>query len=641
MLSKGRVCMKRRRSLYLFVSFFVFLLLGAGIGAAQAAAPLKIMLDGVPVQTDVSPYVDNNSRTMVPVRLISEALGCYVEWNSAEQRVRLSLAEKVVELYIGRRTAFVDAVEQEMDTVAVIKERRTMVPLRFLAETFGLKVDWQQEQRTIALQSPPPPPPPQPLPGAEAPRIATVNAHNVNIRPGPGTQYEPPLTRVDKGTRLTVLAQEGDWFQVELPQGGKGWIAGWLVVIQRDPSYSDTVLREFALPPGATRAALVMKDTVNVRSGPGVDHEIVGRLSLGQQVAILNEHHGWFEVCLPEGGSGWLAGRLVAVRYDVGKQSPAADSSRVAALLSRWSPGGEQDPGGELSVINGIEVERSGQGVLLKISASKLLGMPASFRLENPSRLVFDFSASLAEAGAPAALEVGYGPVARVRLGRFNEGTVRVVADLQGPASYALTRDLTGGQTVTIQIQPVDPHGKIIVVDPGHGAFHDWGGSDPGAIGTTGLKERDVVRNISLELGHILLNEGYTVIYTRQGDTSLTLEERAAVASISGAELLVSIHANASTNRATSGTMTFYHLEAGRPLAGYIQAELLHRLKREDKGVRQANFVVLRSCPIPAALVEVAYISNPEEERLLADPTFQRRAAEAIALGIKRYLSSR
>ncbi|MEW5919850.1 MAG: N-acetylmuramoyl-L-alanine amidase [Bacillota bacterium] len=621
----------------LLASFGV-LFLWTGYGVVQAAGPVSITVDGVTVQTDVPPYIDDNARTMVPARLVSEALGCYVEWHAGEQRVRIARPGIIVELDIGQQAARVNGTEQGMDTTAVIREGRTMVPLRFLAETFGLKVNWEQEQQTVAIQSPPPPPPPEPAANPRAGTV-TVTGDLVNIRSGPGVDYSR-LTQVAAGTRLSVLAEDGDWLQVEIPQGGKGWIAGWLVEFQGGIPSGETVLRDFAVPSGVTRSALIMKESVNVRSGPGVDYGIVARLTLGQQLVVLGERDNWFEVRLPDGGSGWLAGWLVAVRYDAQRQETAADKSRLAALISRWGPEGEQHMAGDLPAITGVEVERSGSGVLLKVNGSSALKLPASFRLENPSRLVFDFPACLVEEDPAPALQVNHGPVARFRLSRFDAGTVRIVADLQGSASYALTQD-PDGRVITIQIRPIDPGGRVIVIDPGHGAFHEWGGSDPGAIGPTGLKERDVVRSISLELGNILLNEGYSVIYTRQGDTALTLEDRAATASISGAELLISVHANASTNRAAAGTMTFYHLASGRAPAGYIQVELLNRLQREDKGVRQANFLVLRSCPIPAVLVEVAYISNPAEEKLLADPAFQRRAAEAMALGIKRYLASR
>ena len=623
------------------IASIIGLFFSVGMGSVQAAGSLSITMDGITIETDVPPFIDENARTIVPVRLVTEALGSSVAWDGAEQRVSISRSGTIVELWIGRKTAHVNKIEQEMDTMAVLKEGRTMVPLRFLAETFGLTVEWEQESRTVALKTPPPPPPP--AEHTNEPRIATVDGNNVNIRSGPGTDYER-LTQVHKGTRLTVVAENSGWFQVELSGGTKGWIFGQFVLFTASGATDDTGLRgEYAMPADATRSALVMKPSVNVRSAPGVDNPVVAKVTLGQQLIINGEQSNWFSVRLPDGRSGWIANWLVAVRYDNGGTAP--DRSVAAGLISRWSAG-EQSNTGDMPVLTAMEVERSGKGVLLKISTNSALALPASFRMENPSRIVFDFPAHLGKEGPESTLQVNHGSVTRFRLGQFDDRTVRVVADLQGPASYAVSQS-SDGRTITIQIRPIDPSGQIIVIDPGHGALNAWGSSDPGAIGPTGLKERDVVRSISLQLGNILLNEGFTVIYTHENNTGLSLEERALVGSISGAELLVSIHANASTNRSQAGTMTFYHappgsdISARRALAGFIQAELLNRLQREDKGVRQANFLVLRSCSIPAALVEVAFISNPVEEKLLADPAFQRRAAEAVALGIKRYLAAR
>ncbi|HAA34507.1 MAG TPA: hypothetical protein DCD97_04265 [Firmicutes bacterium] len=636
---------------YLLLFFTLFFCTGSewtGMETVQAAGgAIRITLDDTVVETDVPPYIDENSRTMVPVRFVTQGLGCYVEWNQEEQQIRVSRSGIVVELYIGQKIARVNGTEKGMDTTAVLKEGRTMVPLRFLAETFGLEVSWKQEDQTVALRSPSQPaaPPAAPTPPATEPRMAIVTGDVVNIRSGPGTDYNR-LTQVLAGTRLTVLAAEGEWFLVELPGGEKGWIAGWLVELHDPLPGGATELGENdGLPSNVARSALVMKDSVNIRSGPGVENPVITKVNTGQQLKIIGEQNGWFAVSLPDGQKGWVAGWLAAVMYDADKKETAAGETRPAELISRWSAG-EHSMDGDLPLITSVEVGRSGEGVLLKISSGSRLALPSSFRLENPSRLVFDFQARLAEESVAPTLQAKHGPVACFRLGQFDEQTVRIVADLQAPASYALTQD-SSGRTITIQIQPVDATKKIIVIDPGHGSLQEWGSSDPGAIGPTGLRERDVVRSISLQLGNILLNEGFTVIYTRETNTGLSLEERASVANISGAELLVSIHANASTNRSLSGTMTFYHAPGGaqagqisarKTLANLIQAELLNRLQRKNGGVREANFLVLRSCPIPAVLVEVAYISNPEEEKLLADPAFQRRAAEAIALGIKRYL---
>ncbi len=648
-----------RKSCLLLLAVIIFW--GTGLPAVQASGLMSITMDGAPVETDVPPFIDGSSRTMVPVRFISEALGCAVNWNPQEQRVKVSQAGTVVDLYIGRVTAHVNGAEVAIDesregTTAILKSGRTMVPLRFLAETFGLLVDWKKEQRVVALKSPPAPPaiPEEIAAGGEPegheanPLVGTVKGNGVNIRSGPGTGYDR-LTQVNTGARLAVLAEEGGWVQVELPGLGKGWISGDYIELQDFSLAGDVELGgSYAMPADAACSALVMKDSVNVRTSPSQNSVVIDQVSSGQLLEVTGKKDNWLAVRLADGRSGWIAGWLAAVRYDTGKNTAVLDSGRSLGLLSRWSPGGTQaGAGDELPVLTGVEAEKTVDGVLLKVNAAAYLALPSSFRLDSPARLVFDFGARLGEESVAPVLEANQGPVSCFRLGQFDEQTVRIVADLRGAASYALSQS-PDGRTATIQIRSVDASDKLIVIDPGHGALQDWG-TDPGAVGPTGLRERDVVRSISLQLGNILLNEGFTVIYTHEGQTGLTLEDRALVASISGAELLVSIHANASTNRSLAGTMTFYHAPWGsalqdqinkrKMLAEFLQAELLSRLNRENKGVKEANYAVLRNCPIPAALVEVAFISNAEEERLLADPAFQRRAAEAIALGIKRYLA--
>lgn len=642
----------RTASLLLFLAAVFYGTDPAVIVQAQAAAPLSISVNGSVAETDVPPFIDVNSRTMVPVRFISEALGCFVGWDETTQQVRISRPEIVVELQIGEQAVLVNGATQKMDTTAVIKEGRTMVPLRFLAETFGLLVAWQQEQQTVVIKTSAPTSPPTsptPLQPAPASRFCTVTGSLVNIRSGAGTDYSR-IAQVTRGTRLPILAEQDAWYLVEVPGGPAGWIAGWLVELPDAIPTGEISLRDnFAAPADATRSALIMKNSINVRSDPLITSSVISRATLGQQLPVTGEENGWFAVRLPDGQSGWIAGWLAAIRYDARNRASAADTERTTGLVSRWNAGG-QAMTGALPLLTGMDVEQSGSGVLLRVTAATPLALPASFHLENPSRLVFDLTAQLSNQAEAPILQANHGPVISFRASRFNEQTVRIVADLQSPASYAisLTAD---AMTIIIRIQPVDPAGRVIVIDPGHGALQPWGDSDPGAIGPTGLREREAVRSISLELGNILLNEGFTVIYTRKGNTELTLEERALVADISGVELLVSIHVNASTNRAIAGTMTFYHapwgtglepqIQARRALAGFIQAELLGRLQREDRGVQEADFMVLRSSPVPAALVEVAFISNPEEEKFLADPVFQRRAAEAVALGIKRYLASR
>ena len=123
-----------------------------------AAIPVKIVLDGQPVVSDAPPYIDENERTMVPVRFIGEGLGAEVGWDEETETAELKLAGSSVYVRIGSR----ELIRQNkdgtrdtiaMDTVAVINSGRAFVPLRFIAESLGLKIGWDPDTMTASLTS--------------------------------------------------------------------------------------------------------------------------------------------------------------------------------------------------------------------------------------------------------------------------------------------------------------------------------------------------------------------------------------------------------------------------------------------------------------------------------------------------------
>lgn len=216
-----------------------------------------------------------------------------------------------------------------------------------------------------------------------------------------------------------------------------------------------------------------------------------------------------------------------------------------------------------------------------------------------------------------------------------------------------------------------------IVIDAGHG------GHDTGARGTT-ITEAAVALDISLRLERLLLKEpGVEVILTRRTDVFIPLQERGEIANREAADLFISIHANASRNRAATGVETYLlnfatssdaaavaarensssamtmsrlddlvkkialtnKVKESRDLAGYVQTALVKRLRPANKGLRdlgvkQAPFVVLVGAAMPSILVEVSFISNRQEGRLLATPAYRQRIAEGILDGVRRYQSS-
>ncbi|MBD2259603.1 N-acetylmuramoyl-L-alanine amidase [Pseudanabaena sp. FACHB-2040] len=175
---------------------------------------------------------------------------------------------------------------------------------------------------------------------------------------------------------------------------------------------------------------------------------------------------------------------------------------------------------------------------------------------------------------------------------------------------------------------------RVVVIDPGHG------GVDPGAVGIGGLQEKHVIFPISLRVREILESQGVTVIMTRYDDRTVELQPRVDVAERANATVFVSIHANAiSLSRPeVNGTESYYASESGRRLAATIHASMLAATGMNDRGVRQANFFVIRRTSMPATLLELGFVTGAQDAPRLRDPAWQETMANAIARGILQYL---
>ena len=188
-----------------------------------------------------------------------------------------------------------------------------------------------------------------------------------------------------------------------------------------------------------------------------------------------------------------------------------------------------------------------------------------------------------------------------------------------------------------------------VILDPGHG------GRDPGAVGPTGLKEKDVTLAVSHRVA-FYLSPVMDAVLTRSDDrdfspadkpfsSDIDIGHRARqVVNKSGADVCVSTHCNSlSTKPEAHGVETFRHVN--KPLddrlARAIQKRLAAATGRADRGVKTANFGMIRVPTMPAALVELPFISNPAEEELLRGPGFQDRCARAIAEGVAEYLGEK
>jgi N-acetylmuramoyl-L-alanine amidase len=339
-------------------------------------------------------------------------------------------------------------------------------------------------------------------------------------------------------------------------------------------------------------------------------------------------------------------------------------------------------------------------------------------RLLNPDRLYVDLiGAQLVPRLQGRALDVSDRYLKGVRGAQNQADVVRVVLDLKTLPDYQiytmndpyrLVIDIKGtgsGTAVHSPPPPPSPRQQVaapeqnrdrtgpsaplkrpaatrdqrwhVVIDAGHG------GKDPGAIGPSGLMEKDVVLDISRRLREIMQQElQWRVTLTRDTDIFIPLDERTAIANAKGADLFVSIHANSAERPDAHGIETYFldlasdeqsmrvaarenattvskvsdlqrilrdlQMTSKRNesslLAGSVQQALVQApnggKNGRDLGVKHAPFLVLMGAEMPSILVETGFVSNPGEERKLADLKYRAQAARAIFEGIKEYLAS-
>ena len=360
------------------------------------------------------------------------------------------------------------------------------------------------------------------------------------------------------------------------------------------------------------------------------------------------------------------------------------------------------------------------------------------FLLDNPRRLVVDIQGASLDSvvqSLPQKLSRSDPYVAGIRVGQFNPDTIRVVMDLKTAVNpqvfslapvanfkyrlvidlyptraaalaqeaddplMALLQDYTNGrirqdgtateQAQTTSVPPVQNQAGgnrrgnrklVVMLDPGHG------GEDSGAIGPSGLREKDVVLSIAREAKREMERLGYQVYMTRNEDVFIPLGVRVAKARSRKADIFISIHADAFTTPQPRGTGV-YALSRGRAtsaaarwlaqsqnasdqiggirvsgnrqvdhtLFDLVQTATINdslrlgksvldemgKINRLHKGhVDQAGFAVLKAPDIPSILVETAFISNPDEERMLSSSQFRQKAARAIAAGAQQYLAT-
>ena len=363
----------------------------------------------------------------------------------------------------------------------------------------------------------------------------------------------------------------------------------------------------------------------------------------------------------------------------------------LAVISAGTAEAAFSDRAKDMAKVTGIRIGRTDGNVRVVVDSDR----PVSYRqsvLSYPTRVVLDIQNAWIAPEAKKDIAVDSPLLSRVRIAQFDPTTVRivlettvqkggwkifsidgekprVVMDFGTPAGGAAVNppqetwkpdplpsasdedeSEEEGDTAQDQLERdlseiTGMKGRRIAIDPGHG------GSDSGAIGPTGIMEKSVTMRVSRELKRLLEAEGAQVVLTRTGDTEVSekgaaatsveeLQARCDVANKANADIFLSIHADAFTNREVKGTTAYYYekgTKQSRLLADSVRTALIDSIGTVDRGTQTCNFYVVKHTDMPAILVEISFISNPDEEKMMNSETGVEKIARGIADGIADY----
>jgi N-acetylmuramoyl-L-alanine amidase len=593
---------------------------------------LTVILNNQQLQFEIPPLIENN-RTLVPLRAIFEAMGATVEWNQKTQSVTATRGNTTVVLPLNSTKPTVNGVVYPLDVPAKIVNQRTLAPLRFIGEAFGGYVAWDGD-RTITMHTPP-------TNGAKAIAV-TVSKESVNLRSGPAINFVSVDT-ARSGDRLDLLSEQNGWYQVR-HDGKNSWVAAWVVdVVWQQGVPAVTVppepipqleglristLRDNSGLKIVMESGVKLETKINKTSGKityeFADRQVEGKSYIetpfgNQLIKVQGRNQGEnvvVEIQLPTGVE------YMTTTENEGKKEVFTIPDFITGVQrSTFGTSGEKIT---ISSTVALAYTSSQTGKSLEIVLNNVL--------PGKAQEIYNYNSTLI-----SSMEFK-----KKTTGSDNQTVLTLTTSKPAKFAVGLSSDHATMNILFIDQSEIDNRVPMVVLDAGHG------GKDPGASGAT-LKEKDVNLAIVLKAGELLTQKGIKVEYTRKDDTYLTLDERSTMANLYNAALFVSVHNNANISPVPSGTETYCYYPLENPqlylqkderynLALNLQQALVAKLGRYDRGVKQANFAVLRNTMMPSALIEMAFISNPIEEELLKQQQFRDLGAQAIADGIEAYM---
>ncbi|EMT46296.1 MULTISPECIES: N-acetylmuramoyl-L-alanine amidase [Anoxybacillus] len=385
-------------------------------------------------------------------------------------------------------------------------------------------------------------------------------------------------------------------------------------------------------------------DRLNVRTGPGFTFSVQEKVAKGKQYAVVQTRGKWLQIRLAANRTGWVHGNYVDIQKEkpeTRKQLQQSVVCQADGLRIRKGPGAtfaiigyvNRNEKGTATSIQGDWMYVRWEGKEGWVHRSYVTNIEQNSEQKTYVQMLYDYTNIRAAASTQAPV------IAKAKRGdRFavirKEGQWYVIQVNSETIGYVAEWVVQLNEQPMEQLPPSQPQttlGKTVVIDAGHG------GKDYGATGVNGTIEKMLTLQTALLLSEKLKQRGVNVILTRADDRFLSLSERVQVAARNKADAFVSIHYDSALNRTANGLTIYYYKQMDRSLADALFEPLSRLTGIQQRGVRVGNYHVLRENSRPSVLLELGYLSHPNEELFVASSTYQQAATEAICNGLLRY----
>ncbi|MFJ7840547.1 N-acetylmuramoyl-L-alanine amidase [Lysinibacillus sphaericus] len=482
----------------------------------------------------------------------------------------------------------------------------------------------------------------------------------LHLREGPGLSY-PIITTLEEGDSLTSIGREGDWIQVKTGDY-EGWVASWLTAsINEQQTIDKTVISQV--------------DRLNIRTEPDIASPVLGQLSSGNQATLITENGGWAKINW-NGLIGWVASDYVTINEKREKTTtePVVEVSttteskgttftilvdtlnvrKKADLTSKIL--GTVSKGQSYKVLaqehNWVQIQYSNKKAGWVYSfygtfsnavktTSKTTTSSSSSTLESVT-IIYNGTNLRTDATTTAEVvqRVDAGETFPIVGAKDDFYEIQLGDKTAFVANWVVTTSQNNTATKTTNKTKSEPrkngtlNGLTIVVDPGHG------GNDHGTTGQRGTDEKDITLKTASLLASKLSAAGANVVMTRESDEYVALRKRVSIAHQHDADAFISIHYDATDNSSISGFTSYYLNNNQKGLAEAIHNGLASKINLKDRGTQQGNYLVLRENRQKAVLIELGFLSNANEERVITTAKFREQASLGIYQGILDYFDA-